>query len=158
MMCWFSGRAFRWGMMGLVLGWGLLAACAGPASRSASRAVDTTGTTPGAGKRDTVPRPPPPRTALVRGEVDTCSGTPAPRRCTIRVGAVTAYGANTPPIASGRRVVRVRATVLDRHTLGTLLAEDRWAMTLVHAGPRMRAPKGGSEGLAWALTGVTELP
>jgi hypothetical protein len=156
MMCSVFSRLLVGGTLCLV-GGALLVACAGSASRSAPPAADTTGT-PDTVERDTGSRPLPPRTALVRGRVDTCSGTPAPRRCTIRVETVAAYGANTPPIAPGLREVRLRATVLDRRALTALLARDRWTMTLVRVGPRMAPSNRASQDPAWILAGVTDAP
>jgi len=65
---------------------------------------------------------------------------------------------NTPPIAPGTRPVRLRETVLDDRTLDALIVGGPWRMTLVHAGPRLRAPQGASEGPAWTLTKVRLLP
>jgi hypothetical protein len=65
---------------------------------------------------------------------------------------------NTPPIAPGTRTVRLREAVLETHALDALIAGGPWRMTLVHAGPRLRAPQGASEEPAWTLTDVRPLP
>ena len=103
-------------------------------------------------------RPPPPRTALVQGAVDSCSGTAPEQNCVVQVGTVIAYGMNTPPVAAGPRTVRLRATVLDDRTLDALVAGGPWRMTLVHAGPRMRGPQGASEDPEWTLKAVEPAP
>jgi hypothetical protein len=146
-------RGWWWGL-GLLLGGGLFAACAGAPSRPASPPANTT--MPDSTRRDTVRRPPPPHTAHVRGTVTKC--TEAPRRCTIQVERVAAYGVNTPPIAPGPRPVRLRETGLDDRTLDALVAGGPWRMTLVHAGPRLRAPREASTEPAWTLTRVTPIP
>ena len=103
-------------------------------------------------------RPPPPRTALVQGAVDSCSGTAPEQTCVVQVGTVIAYGMNTPPVAVGPRTVRLRAAVLDDRTLDALVAGGPWRMTLVHAGPRMRGPQGASEDPEWTLKAVEPAP
>jgi len=142
----------------LLLGGVIIAACAGSSDRAAPASADTTARVADSLVADTISQPPPPRTVLVRGSVDSCSGTAPEQRCVVRVGAVVAYGMNTPPVASGTRTVRLRATVLDNRTLDALIAGGPWRMMLVHAGPRMRTPQGASEEPEWTLTEVEPAP
>lgn len=90
--------------------------------------------------------------------MDSCSGTAPEQQCVVRVEAVVGYGMNTPPVASGTRTVRLRATVLDDRTLDALIAGGPWQMRLVHAGPQMRTPQGASTGPEWTLTEVRPAP
>jgi len=143
-----------WGA--LLLGGVTLAACAGSSDRAVPAPADTTAAD--SLVADTISRPPPPRTALVQGSVDSCSGTAPEQQCVVQVGAVVAYGMNTPPVASGTRTVRLRATVLDDRTIDALIAGGPWRMTLVHAGPQMRTPQGASTGPEWTLTEVRPAP
>ena len=94
----------------------------------------------------------------MQGSIDSCSGTAPEQNCVVQVGAVIAYGMNTPPVAAGPRTVRLRATVLDDRTLEALIGGGPWRMTLVHAGPRMRGPQDASEDPEWTLTTVEPVP
>lgn len=148
----------------LVLGLsGVVAACSAPEKNRETGKQDTSTTAAGPHTADSIvanaaPPAPPPGTARIQGSVLSCGGTEADgkRRCEITIENVTAYGASTPPLATGTRMVVAARSVFSSRGVEALTSAGMLTMTLEHSGDRPQMGQPSEPSPSWRLAKTSE--
>jgi len=133
----------------------LLGACRtnGPDTTRTDAAGDTAVAQPDS---SIAPTAPPPGTAHVRAEIQSCTTETHPARCQIHVDEVLAYGSSTPPLSAGDHTVRLSPSVLNDRDAAALDGTGPRSILLRHAGdrPDLGGDDADENRPAWTLQSV----
>lgn len=142
---------------------GILGACSAPQENQETGEQDTSTTAAGPHSADSTvanaPAPaPPPGTARIQGSVLSCSeeAGDGKRRCKINIESIIAYGASTPPLATGSRMVVAAQSVFSNQSVEALTSAGTLTMMLEHSGDQPKMGQSSDQSLSWRLAKTLE--